>query len=441
MISVRARRSIGTLSVLLAGLLVLAPAYAQQEEYINLNDGELEIPITRFNSASFNSTSKAPEKTPLLLWLPSAYGTTAQQAIRAKELAKAGFDVWIVDLHGAYFVDAGRHSEEQFKRNDIAQLISIASQQSRGRVYVMATDEVSRTALQGIARYQQQSAQSGKAMRVGGAILFEPKLSYGSSEPGTPAQYFPVTKNSTIPIYYIQPVLSTRQWRSQDTVHALQEGGSQVFLRSLKGVGDGFHLRPDDELSDADLAQRAALPEELKRAVQLLSIMPAPAAPKVMKNKVVVKNDDTIFGLRILNDRRAAKLSLDDLDSRVFNVNYSKASLTLISFWASWCEPCIAELPALKRLYARYADKGMNFVLINVGEEPDAIRHAIAKYKLPDYQYLRDPEGKTMKAWNVYGFPTNFLVTPDGTIAMASFGAVEWDEPEVREALDGLLGI
>ena len=428
-----ARTCICTLGLLVVSLLMLAPVYAQQEEFINLNDGELEIPINRFNSTA--------EQPPLLLWLPSAYGTTEQQTVTAKALTELGFEVWIVDLHIAYFADVGRNSEEQFKADDIAQLISIAAQASRNKVYVIATDAVSRPALQGIARYQQQMAKADTPMRVGGAILFEPKLSYASTEPGTPARYYPVAKNSTIPIYYIQPVLSTRQWRSQDTVNTLQAGGSQVFLRSMPGVGDGFHLLPDDELTEADLAQRDVLPAELKRAVQILSIMPLPNPPELIEKKAVVKDDGTLFGLKTLIDRRALALSLDDLDGRTRNIDYAKSKLTLISFWASWCQPCIVELPALKRLYERYADKGMKFVLINVGEEAEDIRYAINKYEMPDYQHLRDPEGETMKAWNVYGFPTNFLIKPDGELPMASFGAVEWDEPEVREALDGLLGL
>ena len=424
---------IRTLGLLLVGLLMLIPAYAQQEEFITLNEGELEIPINRFSTTA--------EQAPLLLWLPSAYGTTEQQEITAKTLADTGFEVWIVDLHIAYFADVGRNSETQFNATDIAQLISIATQNRRNKIYVMATDAVSRTALQGIAKYQQHTAKSGMPMRIGGAILFEPKLGYGSSEPGTPAQYYPVAKNSTIPIYYIQPMLSTRQWRSQDTVDTLQAGGSQVFLRSMAGVGDGFHLLPDDELTEADLVQRAALPAELKRAVQILSIMPVPDVPAVIENKAIAKSDGTLFGLKTLSGRRALALSLDDLNDETRGIDYSKSELTLISFWASWCQPCIAEMPALKRLYERYADKGLNFILIDVGEEAKDIRNAISKYNMPDYLHLRDPEGESMKAWNVYGFPTNFLIKSDGELPMASFGAVEWDEPEVRAALDGLLGL
>lgn len=404
--------------------------HAQAEESIVIND-DLEIPITRYDAFE--------DDAPIVLWLPSSRGISNKQAITAGALGDLDIETWIVDLHTAYFVDTGRSSVQHFQAQDIADLIRAAAARTRQKVYLMATDRVAKPALEGIALYQQQVAQSGQEPAVGGAILFHPNLSYPAIEPGKPVRYLPVAHNSTIPVYFIQPSISTRQWRSLELQEVLQAGGSPVFMHPVPGVQAGFHMRPDEDLNDADFQQRERLPDDLKRAINLLALQAPVAAPDNLSMKPETSKAKRQYGLNKLNNQTALPLALKNLDSQLIEIDYAENKLSLISFWASWCEPCIKELPSLRRLYDDYADQGLRIVTINIGEPIQDIRKAVDDFSMSPYTNLRDPEGVAMNAWHVYGYPSNFLINNRGAMRYGSIGGVEWDTPEVREIIDNLL--
>lgn len=410
----------------LLGIGFALPVWAQSQETITLNEGELEIPITRYEAFADHS--------PIVLWLPDTHGVSPKQSITATALGDMDIETWVVDLHLAYFVDAGRSSVKEFVPQDIAQLIKLAAKRSGREVYLMATGRVAKPALEAVALIQQQAQKNNAASNIGGLILFHPYLTLPVSEPGTKAPFLPVAKNSTIPIYFVQPSISTSQWRSKDTVSMLQSNGSAVFFHAMPGVAAGYHLRPDEDMTELDYAQRDKLPKDIKAAINLLSIQAKPPAPKPVSlaNTADIKKK---YGLNQLENRSARSLALVNLKAKPTAVDYASKPVTLVSFWASWCGPCIKELPSLKRLHEDYADKGLYVVTINVGETADEINETIQEFGMQNYTNLLDPEGVEMKAWNVYGFPTNFIIDADGNLPYASFGGVDWDDTEVREVI------
>ena len=404
---------------------------AKIEESISVNE-ELDIPITRYEAFA--------DDAPIVLWLPSSRGTSSKQAITAGALGDLDIETWIVDLHTAYFVDVGRRSVEHFQAQDIADLIRVAEARTDKKVYLMATDRVAKPALEGIALYQQQAALENGPSKLGGIVLFHPNLNYPAIEPGETVRYVPISHNSTIPIYFIQPSISTRQWRSLELQTILQEGGSAVFLHPMPGIHAGFHMRPDEDLNDADFAQRARLAKDLKTAIVLLSLQAEVPAPDVISvggtKRAGAKRQ---YGLNKLNGRTALPLMLENVNSQAVNVDYADNMLTLVSFWASWCDPCIKELPSLKRLNDDFYDKGLRIYTVNIGESRQDILKAVKQFSMAEYTNLRDPEGIAMNAWHVYGFPSNFLIASNGNMNYGSIGGVEWDEPAVREMIDHLL--
>jgi thiol-disulfide isomerase/thioredoxin len=210
-------------------------------------------------------------------------------------------------------------------------------------------------------------------------------------------------------------------------------------MHPMPGVQAGFHMRPDDDLNDADLLQRARLPDDLKRAINLLALQAPVAAPDNLSMKLEPEKAKRQYGLNKLNKQTALPLALENLDSQLIEIDYADNKLSLVSFWASWCEPCIKELPSLRRLYDDYADQGLRIVTINIGEPLQDIREAVDAFSMSPYTNLRDPEGIAMNAWHVYGYPSNFLINNRGVMRYGSIGGVEWDTPEVREIIDKLL--
>ena len=126
---------------------------------------------------------------------------------------------------------------------------------------------------------------------------------------------------------------------------------------------------------------------------------------------------------------------LEDMNGNKFNLKQSQGKLVFINLWATWCPPCIAEMPAMQQLYNDYGDK-IDFYFVS-NEAPGTIVGFMNKkqYDLPVYTRLyafpADIESNVL--------PTTMVVDQNGTIVLFETGAKDWDSPKFYEFLDGLL--
>jgi len=109
-------------------------------------------------------------------------------------------------------------------------------------------------------------------------------------------------------------------------------------------------------------------------------------------------------------------LTLDGEEIRLEDV-LKENRYTLVEFWASWCGPCIAEIPYLKSAYANFRDKGFEILSVNLDEDPEAWKTAsVDDYEIP---WLNVCDGEAFdstiaKLYRVRGIPANYLITSDG---------------------------
>jgi thiol-disulfide isomerase/thioredoxin len=122
-----------------------------------------------------------------------------------------------------------------------------------------------------------------------------------------------------------------------------------------------------------------------------------------------------------LNTVGGQPLSLDDFRGRTVIVN----------FWATWCEPCVAEMPALERLRRRLAGNGVEVIAVNYAENAGRIRPFVEHFGLT-FPVVRDHDGKARSAWHVELFPTSFVVGPDQRVVWRATGEIDWDDPRVE---------
>jgi cytochrome c biogenesis protein CcmG, thiol:disulfide interchange protein DsbE len=100
----------------------------------------------------------------------------------------------------------------------------------------------------------------------------------------------------------------------------------------------------------------------------------------------------------------------------------------LVNFWASWCEPCRDEAPALERFQKSRqvaGNRGFTVLGINLDDTTEDARAFVSEYGLT-YPQLRDGDGRDRKdAYGMTGFPENFLINPDGKLALIRRGPVD----------------
>ena len=117
------------------------------------------------------------------------------------------------------------------------------------------------------------------------------------------------------------------------------------------------------------------------------------------------------------------------------SIEVGNGKVVFISYWATWCPPCIAELPTIEKLYADYGDQ-VNFMLIS-NERSETVRLFLEKkgYDLPVYlSRMQAP-----KALFERSIPTTYIIDGDGKILMKETGAADWNSEKVREVLQDLL--
>jgi cytochrome c biogenesis protein CcmG, thiol:disulfide interchange protein DsbE len=102
-----------------------------------------------------------------------------------------------------------------------------------------------------------------------------------------------------------------------------------------------------------------------------------------------------------------------------------RGSWVLVNFWASWCEPCRDEAPALESFQQAHQDEGFTVLGINLDDTTDDARGFVREYGLT-YPQLRDGDGRERRdAYGMTGFPESFLIDPDGNIAQIRRGPVD----------------
>ena len=131
-------------------------------------------------------------------------------------------------------------------------------------------------------------------------------------------------------------------------------------------------------------------------------------------------------------------LDLKDVTGRQHRLEDYRGQVVLINFWATWCEPCRAEMPSMQRLKEKTLHDPIVVLTVNVGEFPERINEFFQKYRI-ELTALRDHNSAAMKAWNVGVLPTSFIVGPDGRIRYRVVGEADWADNAMTGTLKSLM--
>lgn len=138
------------------------------------------------------------------------------------------------------------------------------------------------------------------------------------------------------------------------------------------------------------------------------------------------------------SSQRAADFSLQTIDGRKVKLSDLKGKVVMIDFWATWCGPCVKEMPDLKKLYAKYKDKGFEILAISV-DVPDDLQKVkdFVKSRQLDFTVLIDE--KTRGAFSVSAYPTSIFVDRDGKMRYRMVGTDDDSIKSIEIALGELL--
>ena len=214
------------------------------------------------------------------------------------------------------------------------------------------------------------------------------------------------------------------------------QGGSPSYIYLVPSVkdwyfmGEGVHGPKEQAATDA-------VPRQMIDFASLLAQHPPPSTAKPLQGQEPAKGEIRTL-VRLEQPKTVKPFSLKTIDGREYVSSEFQDQVVLLNFWATWCPPCVEELPSLNRLQQRYDGQDLLVVSVDFRETPQEMADFLSDTPV-DFPVLMDLDGQVSLAWGVFSFPSTFIIDRQGKIRYAANRAIDWDSPEVWQAIDELL--
>ncbi|MCY3540467.1 MAG: TlpA disulfide reductase family protein [Gammaproteobacteria bacterium] len=197
--------------------------------------------------------------------------------------------------------------------------------------------------------------------------------------------------------------------RRSQAIKAIAESHKDPMARYL-----AVRLNPWER---REYAPRIAILRELETVMEedFVTAHITPLIGRMEQSAIKASNDS-----RLIVGQRVPEFSLanyDDEDVVLFDL-LGERDFVLIDFWASWCAPCIADFPELKKLYSAYSDEGFEIVGVSIDDNMEDWKEGVEEHELPwvNLGELKDWGGPVAVSYGVSAIPAGFLVDSEGCI-------------------------
>lgn len=153
-------------------------------------------------------------------------------------------------------------------------------------------------------------------------------------------------------------------------------------------------------------------------------------------------------GLALDDAEPAPALDLPRIDGDTVKLAALRGRPVVVNIWATWCPPCVREMPALQRVYERYRDEGLEVLAVAVDDLPGArkadgrivgpVSRFVEEYGLT-FTVAVDPTGTTERRFGTEYLPTTVLIDREGRIRAREIGARAWDEEPFIDMIKALM--
>lgn len=408
-------------------LLLLMPGYALAGEpsrmTINVANQELEL---RHYPAEGGT---------LALWFPPGYGFVERHEQVARALQQHGVESWQVDLLENLFLPRGSASIRRIDPQLVARVIEQAQQQTGKTVVLITNSYGAITALRGMRAWQQKHPGDESLI---GAVMFSPNAYQGIPSLGLPPRYIPETYASNMPLMILQSARNGNRGQLVDLLGALRTGGSPVFVQLMPGATSLFYK---EDQAEATLRHLQQAPQRIVRAIALLDKLPTPHKVAPLPHETPVEK--TPLGLDIglkpfRGDWSPPVLDLKDANGQQHTLRDYTGKVRVINFWATWCPPCVEEIPSLNRLRETMANEPFELISVNYAQQAEEVKAFLQEVEV-NFPVLIDHDGDEAARWRVIAFPSTYVIDANGRIRYGVNAAIEWDTPQVIETLKQLI--
>jgi peroxiredoxin len=132
----------------------------------------------------------------------------------------------------------------------------------------------------------------------------------------------------------------------------------------------------------------------------------------------------------------APDFTVQDSDRKV-TLSELRGNVVVLNFWATWCPPCVEELPSLISMQARTKEKGVIVLGVSIDVDAD-FYHRFLRERNVNFLTVRDPEQRTPTMYGTFGWPETYIIDRKGIVRRKLIGPVDWNSREITEFLGAL---
>ena len=119
---------------------------------------------------------------------------------------------------------------------------------------------------------------------------------------------------------------------------------------------------------------------------------------------------------------------------RTVSLQSLRGQVVVLNFWATWCPPCVEEMPSLVQMQHQLKDKGVTVLAVSLDEDARQYRTFLDKNHV-DLLTVRDPQQKSNELYGTFKFPETYVIDRQGVLRRKFIGAVDWTKPDILEYL------
>lgn len=406
---------------LASALLVISswlnPCLAEEkpDESVTLTlSGQLETSIHRFG--------QAPRR---VLWLSTAKTQEADFEL-AKQLAKADLEIWLTSP------EAKTKKEQTSKTLSAAALAELIEEslpsKSEQQLYIFSTGASAKAAVEALKAWQDVR---GNSTQLAGLVLAYPHLKVPQSK-GTAPEFIDAVHQLKLPVYVFQPAKKLKVEVAEALVASLEAGGSVVYSEVVNDVADGYLQRTSQ--SEEETLQTSVFPAQFAQALDKLAETSLKSTTQDDKATTAIATETAVLQEHPTKEL-APDLQLSDLEGKTHDLKDYRGKIVLLNFWATWCPPCIKEIPSINNLQNKYSKEDFVVLSVDMGEEPKDIK-AFLEHVPAEYPVLLDTNSSLASTWQLHAFPSTYIIDRTGHLRYMYFGGLEWDEPEITSFLE-----
>lgn len=130
--------------------------------------------------------------------------------------------------------------------------------------------------------------------------------------------------------------------------------------------------------------------------------------------------------------RTVAAATFSDKSGKKLDLSAFKGRVTLVNIWATWCIPCLVEMPALDALQGEFGGADFEVVAVSQERSVEKAENYLSQVKARYLNLYVDDSLKSARLWGAYGLPTTFLLNRDGMEIGRLVGPAKWSSPEAK---------